>query len=81
VVVLEQSEQFVNRVRGELFMPWGVREAIYTASGGTEVTFSGTIGDLGAPFTLVGVGQGFDVQFGATTNAITLTRTRERGCP
>ena len=38
----------------------------YTASGGTEVTFSGTVADLAAPFTLVGVGQGFDVNFSFT---------------
>ncbi|HEX4982084.1 MAG TPA: hypothetical protein VFV63_10320 [Ilumatobacteraceae bacterium] len=38
----------------------------YTASGGTEVTFSGTIADLAAPFTLQGAGQGFDVEFAFT---------------
>ena len=43
----------------------------YTASGGTEVTFSGTVADLAAPFTLVGVGQGFDVNFSFTPTSPT----------
>ena len=43
----------------------------YTASGGTEVTFSGTVADLAAPFALVGVGQGFDVNFSFTPSSAT----------
>jgi hypothetical protein len=43
----------------------------YTASGGTEVTFSGTVADLAAPFTLLGVGQGFDVNFSFTPTSAT----------
>ncbi len=52
----------------------------YTASGGTEVTFSGTVADLAAPFTLAGLGQGFEVTFsftpsGPTAGALTYTGT------
>ncbi len=53
---------------------------MYTASGGTEVTFSGTVADLAAPFRLSGAGQGFDVIFSftptdATAGALTYNGT------
>ena len=62
----------------------------YTASGGTEVTFSGTVADLAAPFTLTGAGQGFDVVFSfsptgpsaapsPTPGRVTGSRWRDRG--
>jgi hypothetical protein len=38
----------------------------YVASGGTEVTFSGTVPDLALPFELEGAGQGFTVSFSFT---------------
>jgi hypothetical protein len=52
----------------------------YTASGGTEVTFSGTVADLAGPFTLSGTGQGFEVTFsfapsGPTAGALSYTGT------
>ena len=53
---------------------------VYTASGGSEVTFSGTVADLAAPFTLSGAGQGFNVTFSftpsnETAGALTYTGT------
>ena len=47
------------------------KRASYTASGGSEVTYSGTIADLAAPFTLNGVGQGFTVVYSYTPTSPT----------
>jgi hypothetical protein len=42
------------------------KQAGYTASGGSGVSFSGTVPDLAAPFTLAGQGTGFTVEFSFT---------------
>ncbi len=47
------------------------KRSAYTASGGTEVIYSGKVGDLSKPFTINGAGQGFNVVYSYTPTSTT----------
>jgi hypothetical protein len=51
---------------GRATIDFDTKQSGYTASGGSGVSFSGTVADLAAPFTLAGVGNGFTVEFSFT---------------
>ena len=58
-----QLEARSKRGVAKASIQFDTKQAGYVASGGTTVTFSGTIADLAAPFTLAGTGPGFTVEF------------------
>ncbi len=51
---------------GKATIDFDTKQSGYTASGGGGVEFSGTVSDLGAPFTLSATGDGFTVDFSFT---------------
>jgi hypothetical protein len=58
-----QLEARSKRGIGKATIEFDTKQFGYVASGGTTVTFTGTIPDLAAPFTLAGTGPGFNVDF------------------
>ncbi len=61
-----QLEARSKRGVAKATIQFDTKQAGYIASGGTTVTFTGTIPDLAAPFTLAGTGPGFTVEFSFT---------------
>jgi hypothetical protein len=61
-----QLEARSKRGVAKATIEFDTKQAGYIASGGTTVTFTGTIPDLAAPFNLAGTGPGFTVEFSFT---------------